>query len=184
MFENSSDLLSQVSAIIQKNSSNEKGENVDLSFFKDVIENSDASSGKPGLLFFKRPQLRKLEERIEKLENLNDHLACVIYFLLEKISHIKLEPTKTNGTNIPANHPEIDIQKDHSEILENGPKPELTKREMDVFNLLEKGLCAKEIAKVLFISETTVITHKRNLKEKFNARNTVELISKVLSKPE
>ena len=61
-------------------------------------------------------------------------------------------------------------------------KPSLTKREVDVFNLLSKGLCAKEIAKILFISETTVITHKKNLKEKFKAKNTVELISNVLNK--
>ena len=52
---------------------------------------------------------------------------------------------------------------------------------MDVFILLEKGYCAKEIAKSLFISETTVITHKKNLKEKFQAKNTVELISKILA---
>jgi DNA-binding CsgD family transcriptional regulator len=49
---------------------------------------------------------------------------------------------------------------------------------MDVCRLLAKGFCAKEIARILFISETTVVTHKRNLKVKFNAKNTVELISK------
>jgi DNA-binding NarL/FixJ family response regulator len=56
-----------------------------------------------------------------------------------------------------------------------------TRREKDVLELLVKGLCAKEIANKLFISESTVITHKKNLKEKFNAKNTVELISKAQS---
>jgi len=57
--------------------------------------------------------------------------------------------------------------------------PSLTKREREVLELLAEGLCAKEIAQSLFISETTVITHKKNLKNKFKVKNTVELISKV-----
>jgi DNA-binding CsgD family transcriptional regulator len=56
--------------------------------------------------------------------------------------------------------------------------PSLTRREIEVLQLLVKGLCAKEIASSLFISESTVITHKKNLKKKFDARNSVELISK------
>ena len=60
----------------------------------------------------------------------------------------------------------------------NEHQPALTKREIEVLDLLVKGLCAKEIADNLFISETTVITHKKNLKKKYNVRNTVELISK------
>jgi DNA-binding CsgD family transcriptional regulator len=59
------------------------------------------------------------------------------------------------------------------------PAPVLTKREREVLALLAEGLCAKEIAQMLFISETTVITHKKNLKNKFKVKNTVELVSKV-----
>ena len=61
------------------------------------------------------------------------------------------------------------------------PAPVLTKREREVLDLLAEGLCAKEIAQILFISETTVITHKKNLKNKFKVKNTVELVSKVYS---
>ena len=61
------------------------------------------------------------------------------------------------------------------------PVPVLTRREREVLGLLADGLCAKEIAQILFISETTVITHKKNLKNKFKVKNTVELVSKVYS---
>ena len=59
--------------------------------------------------------------------------------------------------------------------------PVLTRREREVLDLLAEGLCAKEIAQILFISETTVVTHKKNLKNKFKVKNTVELVSKVYS---
>ncbi|RZS74462.1 regulatory LuxR family protein [Pseudobacter ginsenosidimutans] len=61
------------------------------------------------------------------------------------------------------------------------PAPVLTRREKEVLGLLAEGLCAKEIAQILFISETTVVTHKKNLKNKFKVKNTVELVSKVYS---
>ncbi|MBN2486394.1 MAG: response regulator transcription factor [Bacteroidales bacterium] len=52
----------------------------------------------------------------------------------------------------------------------------VTKRESEVLNLIGKGLIAKEIARNLNISVTTVISHRKNLISKLQVKNTAELI--------
>ena len=52
----------------------------------------------------------------------------------------------------------------------------LTARETEVTRLVGKGLNNKEIAKKLFISETTVKTHISNAMHKLNLRDRVELV--------
>jgi DNA-binding NarL/FixJ family response regulator len=57
----------------------------------------------------------------------------------------------------------------------NGSKPEeLSRREMDVLELLVKGLSNKQIAKELFIDETTVKTHLHRIFEKLNVRDRTQ----------
>jgi DNA-binding NarL/FixJ family response regulator len=54
-------------------------------------------------------------------------------------------------------------------------KPEeLSRREMDVLELLVKGLSNKQIAKELFIDETTVKTHLHRIFEKLNVRDRTQ----------
>lgn len=53
---------------------------------------------------------------------------------------------------------------------------QLTPREVEVVVLLAKGMINKEIADRLFISPTTVITHRKNIKEKLHARSLVDII--------
>lgn len=52
----------------------------------------------------------------------------------------------------------------------------ITEREQDVIRLLGEGLSVKEIADQLCISPRTVESHKNNLLEKLELRNTVALI--------
>ncbi|MFT3827458.1 MAG: response regulator transcription factor [Chitinophagaceae bacterium] len=52
----------------------------------------------------------------------------------------------------------------------------LTRREKEVLSLIADGLTNNEIAQKLFISVTTVETHRRNLLTKFDARNIASLI--------
>jgi DNA-binding CsgD family transcriptional regulator len=51
-----------------------------------------------------------------------------------------------------------------------------SKREMEILHYLTDGLTSKQIADKLFISEHTVINHKRNLQYKSNTQNTAALI--------
>ncbi|HMT75356.1 MAG TPA: response regulator transcription factor [Chitinophagaceae bacterium] len=55
-------------------------------------------------------------------------------------------------------------------------KPVLTRREKEVLELIAEGLTNGEIAEKLFVSITTVDTHRKNLLAKFEAKNTAELV--------
>ena len=52
-----------------------------------------------------------------------------------------------------------------------------TKREKELLPYLADGLNSKEIAGKLFISEYTVINHKRNMMMKTSSNNVTQLIS-------
>jgi len=52
----------------------------------------------------------------------------------------------------------------------------LTRREKEVLDLIAGGMTNNEIAEKLFISPSTVDTHRKNLLAKFEAKNTASLI--------
>lgn len=56
--------------------------------------------------------------------------------------------------------------------------PPITRREKEVLQLIAEGLTNSEIAQKIFISISTVNTHRKSLLEKFDARNTAILIGK------
>jgi len=58
----------------------------------------------------------------------------------------------------------------------NSEMPVLTRREKEVLELIAEGLTNNEIAAKLFISVTTVDTHRKNLLAKFDARNIAALV--------
>ncbi|MBL7738107.1 MAG: response regulator transcription factor [Chitinophagaceae bacterium] len=57
-----------------------------------------------------------------------------------------------------------------------GNTPVLTRREKEVLELIAEGMTNNEIAQKLFISITTVDTHRKNLLAKLEAKNTASLI--------
>lgn len=59
----------------------------------------------------------------------------------------------------------------------SGELPVLTHREKEVLQLIATGLTNQEIADKLFISSTTVETHRKNLLQKFKANNVAALIN-------
>ncbi len=60
--------------------------------------------------------------------------------------------------------------------LSNGNVPMLTRREKEVLELIADGLTNNENATKLFVSVTTVDIHRKNLPEKFEARNIGSII--------
>ena len=53
----------------------------------------------------------------------------------------------------------------------------LTKREIEIIRLIDKGLINKEIAKKLFISEQTVTIHRKSILRKTGAHNVSTLLN-------
>ena len=51
-----------------------------------------------------------------------------------------------------------------------------TKREREILHLIADELTSREIAEQLFISAETVLTHRKNLLSKLNAKNTAGLM--------
>lgn len=56
------------------------------------------------------------------------------------------------------------------------PNNKVSRREKEVLELIAEGLTTSEIAQKLFISMTTVDTHRKNLLTKFETKNTASLI--------
>lgn len=59
---------------------------------------------------------------------------------------------------------------------EDAAVPVITRREKEVLELLADGLTNNEIAEKLFVSATTVDSHRKSLVAKLKAKNTPELI--------
>lgn len=55
-------------------------------------------------------------------------------------------------------------------------KQELTDRETEILRLIAQSFSNREIADMLYLSEFTVQTHRRNLKRKLQAENTADLV--------
>jgi two-component system response regulator DevR len=61
--------------------------------------------------------------------------------------------------------------------LSTGPtSDQLSDRELDVIRLLARGMGNKEIAKDLFISESTVIFHVHNICKEFGCANRTQVV--------
>jgi DNA-binding NarL/FixJ family response regulator len=54
--------------------------------------------------------------------------------------------------------------------------PTLTRREIEVLQLMSEGYTNSEMSEKLFVSITTIDTHRKHLLSKFNAKNTASLI--------
>lgn len=68
----------------------------------------------------------------------------------------------------------------HQELEENDGKPDmnhLSRREIDIVQLIKEGLSSKEIALKLDISLKTVEVHRYNILKKLNLKNTAALVN-------
>lgn len=72
----------------------------------------------------------------------------------------------------------LNVNFDQKPVTENSPKaiPFLTRREKEVLLLIAEGMTNPQIAEKLFVSVTTVNSHRANLLMKFDVNNTASLI--------
>lgn len=96
-------------------------------------------------------------------------------WIKSKINLIYLNKTSQNDKDVLFGFIEKDlnIHDENSMNLFN-----ISSREKEVLKHLAAGNSAKTIAAELFISENTVITHRKNLIQKLQVKNSAELIKK------
>lgn len=63
--------------------------------------------------------------------------------------------------------------------LNKNDSPGLTKRELQIIDLLKQGYSSKQISEMLHLSFHTVRTHRRNIFNKLGCSNIVDLINKL-----
>lgn len=66
--------------------------------------------------------------------------------------------------------------KDHDRQLDNHNKHGLSKRELEILCLIAQGMTSREVAEKLFLSVSTVNTHRANLMQKLNIHDTQGLV--------
>lgn len=95
----------------------------------------------------------------------NPKYAHKIGFIIEEMTVPGFIPIGTGDTHLISE-------------ASNGANNQLhiTKRENEILEYISQGMIAKEIASKLNISVTTVISHRKNLINKFHVRNTAELV--------
>jgi DNA-binding NarL/FixJ family response regulator len=79
--------------------------------------------------------------------------------------------TVINGDTFLSNEASITMRENKDAEI-----PVITRREKEVLQFIAEGLINKEIAEKLFISTTTVDTHRNSLLSKFDVKNTANLI--------
>ncbi|WP_172283426.1 response regulator [Chryseobacterium sp. LAM-KRS1] len=71
---------------------------------------------------------------------------------------------------------EIEAIVEKTSIYDLKSVPRLTQREKEILKLVSEGKSTQEISDILFLSYLTVQTHRRNLLNKCEVRNVVELL--------
>ncbi|NLK87458.1 MAG: helix-turn-helix transcriptional regulator [Clostridiaceae bacterium] len=112
--------------------------------------------------------------------------VAVIALTVVCITLVILPPLNRQLVLLLKNHAYLDaydrMDKEQREeiICQIKLKASLTEREKEVLQLILAGKSNKEISEVLFITESTVKTHVRNIFSKYDVGSRAELISDIL----
>jgi len=71
----------------------------------------------------------------------------------------------------------MDLLKENKRLLSENTVLKLSRREREVLKLLVSGKSARKIAVILNISESTVISHRKNMLKKLNIHSTASLVN-------
>lgn len=71
----------------------------------------------------------------------------------------------------------IDLLKENKRLLNENTILKLTHREREVLKHLVRGNSARKISEILKISESTVISHRKNMLKKLNMHSTANLVN-------
>jgi DNA-binding NarL/FixJ family response regulator len=98
------------------------------------------------------------------------------YVLKISGKHILEEAFDCMKRNVQYLDPNIIARPDYEDTFTKQLR--LSKREKEIISLISLGKTSKEIASMLFLSELTIKTHRKNISEKLGTKNVASLISK------
>lgn len=90
---------------------------------------------------------------------------------------------RVRGNSLTPDDPFAQAIWSFADLSDNRPVLDISKRERQVAILVTKGKTSKEIARILSISPRTVEAHRARLIDKFDARNSAELIARLTGMP-
>lgn len=127
------------------------------------------------LLLKKKPELKVIAltnfDQLTYLQNMKD--AGASGYLLKNSSLEKIEiavSTVTSGNEYWLGRNTL------RESIDNNPQLLLTRREIEVLKLIAEGLTNQTIADRLFVSVSTVDSHRKSLLSKMDVKNTAALV--------
>ena len=110
-----------------------------------------------------------------RLQVLEQGLSGKAWLILGNMS---ISPDQKNSEQVDCTVLNLRNGELFSPALLSSPTIHLTKRETEIFHLIQKGLLSKEIANKLQISIHTVNIHRQNLLHKLEVQNSIEAINK------
>lgn len=113
------------------------------------------------------------------LQTTSEGSLLKVFGLQTDITHITKQNSKRLsfvGLQGQPSHLEIDVFSD-DESSGRQPEFKFTKRELEVIRLLGEGLTTSEIAARLFVSDETIISHRKNTLAKTGFKNTSQVLA-------
>ena len=93
------------------------------------------------------------------------------------LGNIEIAPNQTETDQVECTVLNLKNGEMFSPTLVSIPRIHLTQRELEILQLIQKGLLSKEIAHNLCISIHTVNIHRQNLLHKLGVQNSIEAIN-------
>jgi len=127
----------------------------------------------PDLVFLDIEMPGKTGLEVAKEINRNNLQTKIIFMTAHE--HYAIKAIKAEAFDYLLKPIGIDDLKNALERYHSKTQSRFTNREIEIINLIAKGLSSKDIGKKLSISHHTVDTHRRKILEKSDCHNAVEL---------
>ncbi|QRY58985.1 response regulator transcription factor [Sphingobacterium siyangense] len=103
-------------------------------------------------------------------------LPLYSFGICQNITELKTDSRMIHAIEkINFNTPNLSIETNY--FFPNQEDKLFSKKEKEVLSLLSEGFSTKQIADKMHVADTTIITHRKNMMEKSNTKNTAELIA-------
>ena len=127
----------------------------------------------PDLVFLDIEMPGKTGLEVAKEVNRNNLQTKIIFMTAHE--HYAIKAIKSEAFDYLLKPIAIDDLKSALERYHSKTQSRFTNREIEIINLIAKGLSSKDIGKKLSISHHTVDTHRRKILDKSGCHNAVEL---------